>query len=195
MHDMKNGENFLKRLHDSLERQTHKDWELIVTREGKMAENTNAAIKKARGEIIKILFMDDFFYSPDALKNIEENIGGGWCASGCVHTTDGDTFFNPHDASYDEAALRQGINTIGSPSVIAFRNSNNPPLFDENMSWLLDVDFYLRLYDEFGPPKIIPSHDIAMGIGDHQMTNIMSDKDKEWEANYLQSKLETWKSA
>lgn len=185
-HDMKNGGYFLRRLQNSLINQTFRDYELIVTTDGKMAENTNSAIKKAKGDIIKILFTDDYLYSPDALKHIDEQFTGGWMASGCVHTFDGDNVFNAHFPSYTED-IRKGVNTIGSPSVIAFAN-DDPLLFDENLSWLLDCDLYVRLYERYGPPTIIDSLDVAIGLGEHQTTHIMTEKEKLQEHSYLSQK-------
>ena len=62
-HDMHNGAFFLKRAIDSIMIQNYKDYEIILVKEGRMAENTNAGIKKAKGNIIKILFMDDYLNS------------------------------------------------------------------------------------------------------------------------------------
>ena len=185
-HDMENGEYFLNRLKDSLARQTFQDFELVITKSGKMAENTNAAIKQAKGEIIKLLYMDDFLYNEDALKHIHENFEGGWMASGCVHTTDGNEFFNPHYPTYNQD-IGMGVNTIGSPSVVAFGN-DEPLLFDENLSWLLDCELYERLYARYGEPTIIPFLDIGMGLGPHQMTHLLTDEEKQGEHEYLRNK-------
>lgn len=183
---MQNGDYFFDRLQHSLEEQTYHLFEVIVTNEGRMAENTNAAIRKAKGDIIKILFMDDFLWSRDALKNIADafkNGTGGWYASGCVHTTDGVSFERPHKPSYNDQ-IRLGANTIGSPSVISFLN-DEPLLFDENLSWLLDCELYARLYERYGEPMINPNLDIAIGIGEHQMTNILTEEEKKAEYEYV----------
>ncbi len=45
IHDMKNGAYFLWRAVNSIMSQTYKDYEIIITKEGRMAENTNAGIK------------------------------------------------------------------------------------------------------------------------------------------------------
>jgi len=184
-HTMENGEYFLERLKHSLQRQTFTDYELIITQEGKMAENTNAAIKRAKGDIIKVLYMDDFFFSSNALQHIVDAFqsGTGWYASGCVHTTDGISFFNPHAPEFTPG-IATGNNTIGSPSVVAFEN-DDPLLFDENMSWLLDCDLYERLYKRYGAPMLSKELDIAIGIGLHQMTNLLSDKEKLDEQKYI----------
>lgn len=181
IHDMKNGDIFLDMLRASLNIQTFKDYELVITKEGKMAENTNAAIKKAKGEIIKILYMDDRFAHPDALKNIVEKFDGGWLATGCIHDN-GKELYNKHMPSFD--GIVRGQNTIGSPSVIAFENKD-PLLFDENMTWLLDVDYYKRLAERYGFVAILNEVNVILGTGDHQMTNILTHEDKVSEGEYL----------
>lgn len=187
-HDMENGEFFLERLTDSLDKQTFRDFELIITKEGKMARNTNAAIKKARGEIIKILYMDDFLYDKNALQHLVDGFSGGWAASGCVHDN-GANISNPHFPKWNDE-VKNGNNTIGSPSVVAFAN-DTPLLFDENLSWLLDCELYGRLYARYGEPTIINYLDIGIGIGDHQTTHTMSDIQKQAEFTYIMEKYGT----
>lgn len=182
-HDMDRGEYFLDRLQHSLDKQTYRNFEIIITKNGRMAENTNAAIKLATGDIIKILFMDDYLWSTKALRHLADNFRSGWYASGCVHTDDGEHFFGPHKP-YWNPDVPTGKNTIGSPSVIAFEN-DDPLLFDENLSWLLDCELYGRLYKRYGEPTIDPMPDIAIGVGLHQTTHKMSDEEKLAEYKYL----------
>lgn len=186
IHDMENSAYFLHRLYDSLDQQTFRDFEIVMTRDGKMAENTNSAITKAKGDIIKILYMDDFLWSKNALQHIADNFKSGWYASGCVHTEDGNSFRSPHKPSYSQD-IRYGNNTIGSPSVVAFEN-NKPLLFDEKLSFLLDCDLYARLYERYGEPLCMPDLDIAIGIHAGQTTNLMSEEEKQEEFNYLKIK-------
>lgn len=182
IHDMKNGEFFINRLLDSLDAQTFRDFELIVTKDGKMAENTNSAIKQARGEIVKILYMDDYL-APDALQNLSDKFEGGWYASGCLHD-DGNNVGNPHIPTYTPGNL---ANTIGSPSVVAFAN-DNPLLFDEKLSWMLDVELYERLYERYGYPTFNPSMDVIIGLHDGQVTNLMPEDEKQQEVEYVINK-------
>ncbi len=184
IHNMADGDKFLWRLVNSLTAQTFKDWELIITKDGKMAENSNSGIKRARGEIIKVLYLDDYFAHPDALKEIVENFKGGWLATGCLHDN-GNEVFMPHYAKFD--GVNDGINNIGSPSVVAFENKD-PLMFDETMSWFLDVDLYKRLGERYGPPTILDDLNVAIGIHGGQMTRILTDEEKINEQIYFKQK-------
>lgn len=172
--------------------QTFKDFEIVITQEGKMAENTNAAMKKARGTLIKILYMDDYLAYPEALQVIVDNFKevDQWLATGCLHqSSDGDYYEDPHSPHYPEYTqdIHTGNNRIGSPSVVTFRNEGHL-LFDENMSWLLDADLYKRYYEKYGKPKILNDLNVVIGIGSHQSTHILSTKEKTSEHEYLNIK-------
>ena len=184
-HDMPNGDFFLKRLTDSLNRQTFRDFEVVITKEGKMASNTNAAIKRAKGELIKILYMDDYLAHENALKTIVDAFKGNWLVTGCGHDN-GDIWYNPHYPKWNDQ-IYTGLNTIGSPSVLTMKN-DDPLLFDENLSWLLDCDLYQRLYDKYGQPTILNDINVIIGVGEHQTTRTLSDEIKANEHNYLLNK-------
>lgn len=183
-HDMKNGDFFLNRLIDSIEMQTFDDYEIVITKEGRMAENTNAAIKKCKGEIIKILYMDDYLAHEKSLQEIVDNFKGGWLVTGCEHDAGSGERFNPH---YPVFNANDYDNYIGSPSVLSFEN-NEPLFFDETLTWLLDHDLYKRLYARYGPPTILNSLNVVIGIGEHQMTNILSDELKLKERDFINKK-------
>lgn len=174
---MKNKDFFLNRALDSVRSQTFQDWEIVITQDGKMAENTNSAIKKANGELVKILYMDDWLAHPRALQDIVDNFNGEWLITGA------DT--NPHPRWTDD--ILAGNNKLGSPSALTMRKKT-ALMFDERMSWLLDCDLYARLYKKYGPPKILDSVGVCMGIGDHQMTNILTDEEKLQEHNLINKK-------
>ena len=130
IHDMKGGADFLWRTINRLTEQTCQDYELIITKAGKMAENTNAGIKRAKGEIIKVLYLDDMLASKDSLATILEAFKGGteWLITGC------DTNLLP----YYTHDIQTGNNKLGSPSCLAFRNRfEDNLLFDENMSYYI----------------------------------------------------------
>lgn len=181
IHDMKNGAFFLWRAINSIMEQTFKDFEIIITKEGAMPINTNAGIKKAKGELIKILYMDDWFAHENSLQQMVDAMDKHpeyeWLIVGCNT--------NPHP--YSTPDLEKGNNRLGSPSALMFRN-HNVLLFDEKLSWLLDCDLYKRYFDEKGDVMLMPGVLINIGIHDGQMTNLMSDDYKLSEHKYVANK-------
>jgi len=73
IHDMKGGADYLWRSINTIIGQTFKDYEIIITKDGKMAENTNSGIRKAQGELIKILYLDDCLAHENVLQEISDN--------------------------------------------------------------------------------------------------------------------------
>lgn len=189
IHDMKDGEFFLWRTISALMTQSFQDFEIVITKKGKMAENTNAGIKKAKGELIKILYLDDYLAHPDSLKRIVDSFDRNdtWLVSGCWHQVKNEERMSPHNPMYTKE-IATGLNTIGSPSVLTIRR-DTALLFDENLNWMLDCDLYTRYYSIYGEPKILNDLNVVIGIGDHQTTYILSDEEKLKEQNYLLNKL------
>lgn len=206
VYGMKNGLEFLKRSFTALEEQTFRDFEIVITDDSMddkirdfckewnlpiryvknmhakgMAGNTNTAIQYAEGEIIKILFQDDCLFSKYSLEAINDNFKGGWLVTGCMNTLG-----QEHFASYNDQ-IYTGLNTIGSPSVLAFENKE-PLLFDERLSWVLDCDYYKRLHEKYGEPTILNEINVIIGVGDHQTTHLLPDETKEAEVKYLINK-------
>lgn len=175
---MEGGDAFLWRLVNSLCDQTFKDWELIVTRDGKMAENTNSGIKRARGKFIKVLYLDDYFSHPEALKDMHKAIqDSDWLVCG--------TDNNPNPYWTDDIAT--GNNHLGSPSALMIRNER-PLLFDETLSWLLDCDYYKLANERWGKPVILNGNHVTIGIHDGQVTNLLTNEEKLREHYYLHEK-------
>lgn len=179
---MQNAEFFLKRNLDSIMAQTFKDYEIVLTKDGGMAENTNSGIKRARGEYIKILYLDDYFSNQKSLEQMMSNLAESpreWVMCG--------TDDNPEPQWTDD--IETGNNKLGSPSALIFKNSfENNLLFDERMSWLLDCDFYVRMTYAYGPPFLYFGKYITLGKGDHQMTHILTDEEKLKEHDLMKNK-------
>lgn len=209
--DMKGGRMFIIRSLNALKTQTFKDFEIVITDDSVgndvydiandfwpltiryfrnenplgMAGNTNMGIKMSLGEIVKILYLDDYLSHPNALNDIASHWKGGWMVTACIHD-DGTNLFNQHYPLYGEKIIN-GVNTIGSPSVLSFEN-NKPLLFDETMTWLLDCDLYKRLYERYGEPNILNDINVVIGVGLHQTTYMLSDEVKLQEYNYMKQK-------
>ncbi len=189
VYDMKNKEFFLNRCLNSIREQSYQDFEIVITETGKgMAGNTNEAIKKSHGDLIKILYMDDYLAHKNSLKEIVNNFKKDtqWLVTGCEHDDGTSRHLRPHYAEYNDK-IHEGFNTIGSPSVLTIRKGLEM-YFDENMTWLLDGDLYKRLYMRYGEPVIIDDINVVIGLHDGQVTNLLTDKEKESEEDYINKK-------
>ena len=149
-----------------------------------MANNTNFAIDKAQGQLIKILYQDDYFYDERSLWDIVRHFTNftQWMVTSCVHTYDGEELFNEHKPYYSESE-----NTIGSPSVLTIRREIKER-FDPQFSWVLDLDLYKRLFRKYGKPKLLNEINVVIGVGEHQATNKLSEEVKSNEPQLLKQK-------
>ena len=71
-HWMENWPFFLERCLNSIEKQTFKDYEIILIKHSIMPITSNRVIESATGEIIKVLYMDDWLASPNYLEEISK---------------------------------------------------------------------------------------------------------------------------
>ncbi len=186
-HFMENWQFFLTRCLQSIEAQSFKDYEIILTKAGSMPVNSNRAIEAAHGELIKVLYMDDYLAHGNALQEIVDNFTkeSAWLITGCLHD-DGTGPKNYHEPSYNDQ-IYTGVNTVGSPSVLTLRREGHL-LFDTSLSFLLDCDLYKRLHDTYGPPVILNTPNVVIGLHGGQTTNTMSEQAKEAERLYLLEK-------
>ena len=119
--------------------------------------NTNNAIKHSEGEIIKIMFQDDFFFNNLSLDLISKKFKDencNWVVSSSNHTIDdGNTFFNTLVPRWNDD-IPLGVNTISSPSVLTFRKKCEL-FFDDKLEMLMDCEMYYSLYLKYGLPVII----------------------------------------
>jgi glycosyltransferase involved in cell wall biosynthesis len=215
VHRMPHIEYFLPRCLDSLWNQTFQDFEIVVTdnsdddlienickfyggiqyyrnpRKG-MAQNTNEAIKHSKGKLIKILYVDDYMAHDRALRKIINafeinDFEDQWLVTSCTHNEIGQNYTHSvHHPFYSEN-IQTGNNTIGSPSVLTIKN-DKPQLFDEEMTWLLDADYYKRMYEKYGDPVILKDVNVVIGLHPGQATHLMGDERKVFEHNYITKK-------
>lgn len=194
------GRAFLEHSFNLLVSQTHKDFEVVISdhsrddsikdlctafedrlsiqyhrnskKRGNSSANLNNSINYAYGELIKILFQDDFLYSHTSLQEIVDNFDpekDHWLVTACEHSDDGKHFYRPFYPTYNDE-IHLGENTISSPSVLTIKN-DNPLLFDEKLVWLMDCDYYRRCHDTFGEPKILNTICVVNRTGEHQMSS------------------------
>jgi glycosyltransferase involved in cell wall biosynthesis len=147
---------------------------------GKIAPNINNAIKHCNGGYIKILFQDDFLYNVDSLEmifnSITINLNQKWFITGCAHTKDCIDLYDPM-APYYHDRIYAGINTISCPSVLTIKNEDLL-LFNETLNWLVDVEYYKRLYDKHGYPTVIESICTVNRDSDVRTTTMITEQQK-----------------
>jgi glycosyltransferase involved in cell wall biosynthesis len=170
----------------------HKDLEIIYiknnTKLGNGPANTNNAIKYCDGNIIKVMFQDDFFFNNRALEIINKtflNDSVKWVVNGCNHTTNGFDFTRPMIPAWNDDIL-YGNNTISSPSVLSFKN-DDVEFFDENLVMLMDCDYYYRLFTKYGHPHILKEILITNRIHKNQISSTYSGNIND-EINYVKQK-------
>jgi len=196
------GLQYLKDLIHSIQIQTFQDWEIVISdhsqnydisdyvftiykqdREGVKyvrnlsdygngVANLNQALQRAEGEIVKIMFQDDFMFDRRCLEKFDkafQNEETKWIVCGCNHTRDGVNFERPMVPCWNDRLL-EGVNTISSPSVLAFRNENIE-LFDENLTMLMDVAYYYRLGERYGLPTVIEDCLVTNRCHENQISN------------------------
>ena len=206
------GAEFLDDLIRTVEIQTLTDWEIIVSdqsednevknvvkfyekrglnvkhsrnkdKKGNISFNTNNAIDYCNGEIVKVLFQDDFFYDDEALEKIYNSLiesDKDWLVCGCNHTqNDGHDFYWTMMPGWNDDILR-GVNSISSPSVLAFKNDKVSERFDENVRMMMDVEMYYHLNKNHGQPFYLMDDIVTNEVHSEQLSSkINSDVDKD----------------
>jgi glycosyltransferase involved in cell wall biosynthesis len=156
---------------------------------GNFSANTNHAIENCDGEIIKVLYQDDFLFNHESLKKISDFFADdiNWLLSSCIHCAENMSLYGPLTPRYhDEIYL--GNNTIGCPSVLAVKNRDDLPKFDERLLWLMDVDYYKALFDKFGNPRILGDVNVCVRVWDSQLTKEIDGSIKNEECFLMEEK-------
>jgi glycosyltransferase involved in cell wall biosynthesis len=193
------GALFLKQMLQTIQKQTYKNFEVIISNhsdgneletvvdsfndlnitifknklnKGSSSSNINSAISKAKGNIIKPMFQDDFFVNRFALEIISKlPYNYHWGVCGCVHSDGNVKEFYHHLIPYWQDDIKKGANTLGGPSSIYFRKTDIN--FDERLLWYMDTDFYYRLFLKHGLPFIVPNALICSREDETRVSNTM----------------------
>ena len=204
------GNEFLDDLFRTIEIQSFKDYEVVVSDHSKNDDlvkviskfqdkfnllyvknendrgngpaNTNNAIDHCSGDIIKVMFQDDFFYDDEALEKIYNELSNSdktWLLNGCNHTQDdGNSFYWEMFPRWNDKLL-EGVNTISSPSVLAFKN-NVKRRFDTTLTYYMDVEFYYGMMYDHGEPILYDDVLISNRVGDYSITTNVSHKNRDY---------------
>lgn len=212
---------FTKELFESIKKQTFKDYEVCISDHslnddvlevceeyanyftikyfknseniGNGPANTNSSLEMAEGEIVKIMFQDDFFFSKHALYSINENFSNTdkkWLVSGCNHLQE-NYYCNEFFPRWNSDIIR-GVNTISSPSVLSIKKTVIEK-FDQNLTMLMDCEYYYNLYIKYGDPIFVNEIHVTNRIHENQISAkyVKSDDYKEkfnQEINYCKNK-------
>jgi glycosyltransferase involved in cell wall biosynthesis len=165
---------------------------------GSCEANLNNAILHAAGLYIKPMLQDDFFLEPLALQSMVDLIKRedvAWVGAGCMHCREDHTtdLFYPHNPGWiDGITMALGHNLIGSPSVVMYPNNITTILFDHNLIWLMDCEFYTRLAVEIGPPALLYDKVICIRMRFDSITDsIITPQIIGEEQSYVDTKFKT----
>jgi glycosyltransferase involved in cell wall biosynthesis len=147
---------------------------------GSSSANMNVGIEHSTGDIIKPLFLDDYFYDANALQIIHNAFKHEvkWLVCGNISCDDTGKFFRHFIPKWDNRIIF-GHNTLSTPSCIAYLRGKSK--FDERLIWLMDCKMYQDLYDEYGLPYIEPKALIANFLHKDQYTHRMGETVKRTE--------------
>lgn len=151
---------------------------------GVISPNINEAMKRCEGEWIKILFQDDFLYDENSLGNQHEFIKGKdnliWFVSEFYHTHDGINFYNHYFPRWNDK-IWSGHNTMGCPSGITIKNKDLI-FFDEELNWLMDCDYYQKMFQKYGQPDILNKITVVNRTSGNRLTNTLGQEIKNKES-------------
>jgi len=157
---------------------------------GTSSVNLNNAIRHASGELIKPLFQDDFLFDENSLGNFVAGLGNFMWGAGVSihHAADGIRRLHTHIPRFTSAdQLLRGINGVGCPSAIIFRNNGN--FFDSKLIWLMDTEFYHRQILKYGQLKVIDQAFVGIRVWDKNVGNtLVTEQIKKQEQEYVIAK-------
>ena len=137
--------------------------------------NTNRAIEMCSGDIIKVMFQDDFFYDTESLEKIHNEFDKSdimWLVNGCNHTKDdGYNFYWEMFPKWNDKMI-EGVNSISSPSVLSMRKECFDKIrFDEKLVMMMDCDYYYNLKLNFGEPIYLEEVLISNRMHENQISS------------------------
>jgi glycosyltransferase involved in cell wall biosynthesis len=159
---------------------------------GSSSANLNNAILNSKYNIIKFLMQDEYLYDENTLLDIKKAFDDekiNWVVTGCLYGSDPKNQIGKMLPVYNDNMVI-GNNTIGSPSVVSIRKTNELEFFNEDLIWLMDCEYYRRLYDKWGDPMVIPDYKIFVNQHENQVTNIISSNLKQMETESIKNKYQ-----
>ena len=152
--------------------------------------NTNSAIEMCSGDMIKVMFQDDFFYDDESLEKIYNALYSSkksWLLNGCNHTADhGHSFYWELFPRFNDKLL-DGTNTLSSPSVLTFKKEVKNR-FDENLVHFMDIDFFYGMRKDHGDPVFLDDVLVTNRFPNDASISSNAPKDFSKESKYCKQK-------
>ena len=156
---------------------------------GSSSANFNNAIVHCTGDFIKILCQDDILYDENSLSLTIEAIQKNnkkWLVSSYYHTHDLVTPVALHYPTVNN--FEPTINLIGTHSCLTI-SKDVDILFDENLIWFMDCEYYSRLYRKYLSPEYLSTPTMVQSIWSGQVSSTMiTSKVVNYETNYIKQK-------
>ncbi|MBS1511623.1 MAG: glycosyltransferase [Bacteroidetes bacterium] len=141
-------------------------------------ENWNFAISLAKGDWIKLMHHDDWFYDEHSLQAFAEAAAGAeadqkfiYCAFQNVYLSSGQTE-KVVSSNSSRWLLRKSPlvlfqkNIIGNPScTLVKREIASAILFDKKLKWIVDFECYIRIFDV--APNWLFIKKVLVNVGNH----------------------------
>lgn len=158
---------------------------------GMVGANVNLAMNLARGDVLKPMFQDDSFRSSDSLTTVvsafEKEKEKQWSMGAYFLHQNGSPFGRPTHPKIKAKGARlpivqrpkemlKGINRMGMPSIMAIRSCVKER-FREDLINMVDLDYYVRLQQVYGPPLIIQKPIVNICLWDGSVTSTQVTKD------------------
>lgn len=152
---------------------------------GIISPNINNAMSMCKGEWIKVLFQDDFLYDDKSLETQYSFIKSFndkmiWFMTKFYHSNDGISFYRLYNPIWHNR-IWTGENTLGCPSGMTIKNTDLI-YFDNELNWLMDCDYYQKMFLKYGTPKILDEITVVNRTWGNRLTDTtpQSLKDKEF---------------
>jgi hypothetical protein len=147
---------------------------------GVISPNINESMKNCKGQWIKILFQDDFLFDENSLQKqhdyILQNQNLKWFFTQFYHSNNGINFYRHYFPQWN-SNVWSGNNTLGCPSGLTLKN-NDLIFFDENLNWLMDCDFYQRMFLKYGEPSVLNEITVVNRTWGNRLTDTISEQQK-----------------
>lgn len=151
----------------------------------KSPKNWNAALDNASGEYAMLLHQDDWLHMEDSISKFvsalaRSEIDFAFCKNIGEDVHGKKFFFNNKEEIPD---LKKRPNyliircIIGPPSNVMFKKQVNVR-YDENLIWLVDVDYYIRVLNRGFNYTYIPEQLVTIGIHEEQTTEYVRNNSK-----------------